>query len=76
MIRLLQSRSLAFCRMSSSESAPSASGEKYLLFPTAYPIVPYYFYSPSINKNLYNYLQKHKIKYVAAFPVRPGVHPS
>lgn len=47
----------------------------YLLFPTSFPIAPYYFYRAKINRHLYDYIHKHKIRYVAAFPVRPGVYP-
>lgn len=67
-------------RMSSTYSAEgsgqglSTAGE-YLLFPTSFPVAPYYFYSARINRHLYDYLQKHKIRYVAAFPIRPGVYP-
>lgn len=35
---------------------------------------PYYFYSTKINPRLQEYITKHNIKYVAAFPVRPAVH--
>jgi hypothetical protein len=52
--------------------APTARTE-YLLLPTNFPVSPYYFYSTRINKHLYEFIQKHKIRYVAAFPVRPGV---
>jgi len=75
MIRLLQTRRLGAYLMSSSDSMQTTSLDKYLVFPTAHPVVPYYFHSARINRHLYNYLQKHKIKHVAAFPVRPGVYP-
>ena len=35
---------------------------------------PYYFYSTKINKFLAEYIQKHKIRFAAAYPIRPGVH--
>lgn len=56
-------------------SAPASSKPtEYLLFPTAYPVSPFYFYSTRINKHLYEFMLKHKIRYVAAFPIRPGVY--
>lgn len=57
-----------------SSQGLSTAGE-YLLFPTSFPVAPYYLYSARINRHLYDYLQKHKIRYVAAFPIRPGVYP-
>ena len=80
---LLMLRKLQLSILNRLSAAPNYPAEQqqlstsghYLLFPTSLPISPYYFYSTKINKQLYEYLQKHKIRYVAAFPVRPGVHP-
>ena len=52
----------------------SSNKLEYLLFPTEYPVSPYYFYSTKINKFLADYIQKHKIRFAAAFPIRPGVY--
>ena len=77
MLRRLQLTSLSRFAISFSGDQPSQhpNSDKYLLIPTTFPVAPYYFYSTRINKCLYDYLQKHKIRYVAAFPIRPGVHP-
>lgn len=73
MLRRLQ-LSLGRAFSTSLGEGPSTAGE-YLLMPTNFPVAPYYFYSSRINRHLYDYLQKHKIRYVAAFPIRPGVYP-
>lgn len=54
------------------ETAPSKT--EYLLFPTNYPVSPYYFYCTKINTHLADYIIKNNIKYVAAFPKRPAVY--
>jgi hypothetical protein len=69
MLRRLQLTHLHRCF---STEFPSARSE-YLLFPTSFPISPSYIYSAEINKHLYDYIDKHKIRYAAAFSVRPGV---
>lgn len=66
-------RRFSLCAMSTEAALPSNKFE-YLLIPTNLPIPPYYFYSTRINQYLYDYLIHHKIKNVAAFAVRPGVH--
>jgi hypothetical protein len=58
----------------SSESAMSSNKFEYFLIPTNFPVPPYYFYSTRINQVLYDYLNNNKIRNVAAFAVRPGVH--
>ena len=66
---------LCLHRMSSaSESQLPSPKIEYLLFPTNLPIPPYYFYSTKISQHLYDYLMHHKIRNVAAFPIRPGVY--
>lgn len=54
-------------------SSTTSNKSEYLLFPTPYPIPPYYFFSARINKHLYEFIQKNKIRYIAAIPIRPGV---
>jgi hypothetical protein len=73
MLRRLQLR-LGSAFSAGLGEGPSTAGE-YLLIPTSFPVAPYYFYSARINRYLYDYLQKYKIRYVAAFPLRPGVYP-
>jgi hypothetical protein len=79
MLKVLQR--LPFRLFSSKDAAdpavPPPSQPKhieYLLFPTAFPVSPYYFYSTRINKHLYEFIQKNNIRYVAALPIRPGVY--
>ena len=74
MLKRLQFASLHRFAVSLAGDASSKS-DKYIVIPTTFPVSPYYFYSTKINRFLYDYLQKHKIKYVAAFPIRPGVYP-
>lgn len=72
LIRMLRRLQLTHFLRSFSTEFPSARSE-YLLFPTSFPISPSYIYSAEINKHLYDYIEKHKIRYAAAFSVRPGV---
>lgn len=73
--RLFSSKDSAEASASSSPGTPAPSKvAEYLLFPTAFPVSPFYFYSTRINKHLYEFIQKNKIRYVAAFPIRPGVY--
>ena len=51
----------------------AANPDEYLVFPTKFPIFPYYFYMTKINQYLYKHIQNNNIKYVVAFPLQPGV---
>ena len=44
-----------------------------MVLPTKFPIFPYYVYTTRINKHMYEYITKNNIRYVSAFPLRPGV---
>lgn len=74
MFKTLQRICLQRMSSSASESQLPSTKFEYLLFPTNLPIPPYYFYSTKINQHLYEYLTHHKIRNVAAFPIRPGVY--
>ena len=66
-------RRMPLFRFSTEAAVPSNKFE-YFLIPTNLPIPPYYFYSTRINQMLYEYLNNNKIRNVAAFAIRPGVH--
>lgn len=74
----LRSLKRVFCQFSKEKEALKspivpASPDEYLVFPTKFPIFPYYVYMTKINRYLYNYIAKNNIKYVVAFALQPGV---
>ena len=75
LLRHLRRVAMRFSREKDEEKIATShtNAEEYLLFPTKFPIFPYYFYMTKINKYLYEYINHNRIKYVSAFPLRPGV---
>ena len=55
------------------KTAVASNPEEYLVFPTKFPIFPYYVYMTKINRYLYSYINRNNIKYGVAFALQPGV---
>ena len=76
MLRILRKMAFRFGEASEKEGVEPVrklKEEEYLVFPTKFPIFPYYVYTTKLNKHYYDYINKNKIKYCATFPIQPGV---